>query len=392
MATARTYLDHNATTPMRSEARAAMLTALERCGAPSSIHGDGRAMRKLVETARHDVAALVGAPARNVVFCSSATEANNLALCLDWQRGRAAPLGRAAVSAVEHASVLSGGRIPADRLALLPVDARGMVDLAGASALLERWRAEGIAGLVSVMLANNETGVLQPVAALAERVHAAGGILHCDAAQAAGKIPLDIRDLGVDLITISSHKLGGPLGAGALVMASEALHLPNPLLRGGGQERGWRAGTENVPAIAGFGAAAAAAARDLTADAERCRALLAVLEEGVRAIAPEAVIFGEGAPRLPNTLCFAEPGIAAETALIALDLEGISVSSGSACSSGKVKVSHVLTAMGVPPDLAACALRVSLGRETLAEEVEFFVAVWTRLRKSLHDRKQHRAA
>ena len=377
---------------MRAEARAATLAAFELCGAPSSIHGDGRAVRKAVETARHQVAALLGAEAKNVVFCASATEANNMALCLDWQRGRGGSLQRAAVSAVEHASVLSGGRIPADRIDILAVDGHGVVDLDAAAALLDRWQAEGVVGLVSVMLANNETGVLQPIAALAEKVHAAGSILHTDAAQAAGKISFDISGIGADLVTISSHKLGGPLGAGALVLASQGLHLSNPLLRGGGQEKGLRAGTENVPAIAGFGAAAVAAGRDIAAYGERSLALRDALAAGLRQAAPEVVVFGEGVARLPNTLCFAAPGMPAETALIALDLEGLSVSSGSACSSGKVKVSHVLTAMGVPADLAGCALRISLGWESSAEDVEFFIAVWTRLRQTLHDRKQHRAA
>ena len=391
MTRSRTYLDHNATTPLRQEARVALLSALELCGAPSSVHADGRAARKLVESARHEVADLIGALAKNVVFCASATEANNLALNLDWQRPGQPSLRRMAVSNVEHASVTNGAHPQNADIALLPVDGNGVLDLDALDALLNEWRARGETGLVSVMLANNETGVVQPVDEIAARVHAAGSLFHCDAAQAAGKIPCLINEIGADLLTISSHKLGGPLGAGALVLGSDGLHQPNPLIRGGGQEKGLRAGTENVPALAGFGAAARAAARDLAAYAERSLALRSMLETALREASPDVVVFGEGVPRLPNTLNVAEPGMAAETSLIALDLEGISVSSGSACSSGKVKVSHVLTAMGVAPALAGCALRVSLGRETTVQEIEFFIAAWKRLRKNLHDRK-HRAA
>ncbi|MBP0582978.1 cysteine desulfurase [Labrys sp. LIt4] len=391
MTRSRTYLDHNATTPLRQEARAAMLSALDLCGAPSSVHADGRAVRKVVEAARHDVADLVGALPKNVVFCASATEANNLALNLDWQRPGKPPLRRMAVSSVEHASVLSGVHPQNTELDLLPVDGNGVLDLRALEARLDAWRERGETGLVSVMLANNETGVVQPVAEIAARVREAGGLFHCDAAQAAGKISFSINEIGADLLTISSHKLGGPLGAGALVLGSDGLHQPNALIRGGGQEKGLRAGTENVPALAGFGAAARAAARDLAHYGEASLVLRSRLEQALREISPDLVVFGGGARRLPNTLNFAEPGMAAETTLIALDLEGISVSSGSACSSGKVKVSHVLTAMGVAPALAGCALRVSLGRETTVQEIEFFAAAWKRLRKNLHDRR-HRAA
>ncbi|QEN90892.1 cysteine desulfurase [Labrys sp. KNU-23] len=391
MTRSRTYLDHNATAPLRQEARAALLAALDLCGAPSSVHADGRAVRKLVEAARHEVADLVDALAKNVVFCASATEANNLALNLDWQRPGKPSLRRMAVSSVEHASVTNGAHPQNTDIALLPVDGQGVLDLGALDALLNEWRENGETGLVSVMLANNETGVVQPVGEIAARVHANGGLFHCDAAQAVGKIPCSINEIDADLLTISSHKLGGPLGAGALVLGSDSLHQPNALIRGGGQEKGLRAGTENVPALAGFGVAARAAARDLATYAEKSLALRSMLEAALRETSPDMVLFGEGATRLPNTLNFAEPGMAAETTLIALDLEGISVSSGSACSSGKVKVSHVLTAMGVAPALAGCALRVSLGRETTVQEIEFFVTAWKRLRKNLHERR-HRAA
>jgi cysteine desulfurase len=348
-------------------------------------------MRKRLAAARQQVATLVGAPAKNVIFCASATEANNMALNLGWQRTGKPALQRMAVSSIEHASVINGvhaGAAPA----LLPVHADGVVDLEAIQALLARWQAEGVTGLVSVMLANNETGVIQPMAEIADLVHGAGCLLHCDAAQAAGKIPLSINEIGADLLTLSSHKMGGPFGAGALILASDSLHQPRPLIRGGGQEKGMRAGTENVPAIAGFGAAATEAQKTLSVFGGHVRLLRDELEQNLQAASPDLVIFGAGPKRLPNTLNFAEPGIPAETALIALDLEGISVSSGSACSSGKVRVSHVLTAMRVAPELATCAVRVSLGPESAAQDIEFFLAVWKRLRKNLHDRKQHRAA
>lgn len=368
-----------------------MLSALDLTGAASSVHGDGRAARKLIEAARHEVADLVGVLAKNVIFCASATEANNLALSLDWQRPGKPTLQRMAVSSVEHASVLNGTRAPTVRIDHLPVDAQGLVVIPALDAMLSDWRERGETGLVSVMLANNETGVVQPVAEIAARVHEAGSLLHCDAAQAAGKIACNINDIGANLLTLSSHKLGGPLGAGALVLASDRLHQPNALIRGGGQEKGLRAGTENVPALAGFGAAARAAALGLDNYGATILALRSHLEAALREASPDIVLFGEGVQRLPNTLNFAEPGMMAETALIALDLEGISVSSGSACSSGKVKVSHVLTAMGVAPALAGCALRVSLGRESTIQEIEFFVAAWKRLRKNLHDRRNRAA-
>jgi cysteine desulfurase len=229
------------------------------------------------------------------------------------------------------------------------------------------------------MLANNETGVIQPVAEAARLIHQAGGLLHVDAVQAVGKIPCNINDLGADLMALSAHKLGGPKGVGALIKRDEALHLAQPLIRGGGQERGARAGTENVPGIVGFGAAAAAAREHLPREAARVAALRDRLEAAVLAGSPVAVIFGRAAPRLPNTSLFAVPGIKAETALIALDLDGVAVSSGSACSSGKVAASHVLQAMGVAGDLARGAIRVSVGFSTADEEVDCFLAAWNRL-------------
>ncbi|MDQ0468857.1 cysteine desulfurase family protein [Labrys wisconsinensis] len=393
MTGSRLYLDHNATTPLRPEARAAMLAALDVTGSASSVHAEGRAARRIVEEAREKVASLVGAAAKAVVFVSGATEANATALTPHWRRGPAdRPLEHCLVSAVEHASVLAGGRFAPDRVEMLPVDGAGRADLPAWSARMADLRQANERPLVSLMLANNETGVLQPVAALAEAVQAAGGVLHADAAQAAGKIAISMATLRADLLTLSGHKLGGPFGSGALVLASEALHLAEPLIAGGGQERGARAGTENLPAIAGFGAAAEAAARDLAAEAVRQRALQGRLEAGLGRIAPDVVVFGQGAERLPNTICFAVPGIPAETTLMALDLQGVAVSSGSACSSGKVRASHVLKAMAVVPDLASGAIRVSLGRSTAAEDVERFLAVFHRVHRTIYEKRRMRAA
>ncbi len=379
--TDRIYLDWNATAPLRPAARAAMLGTLDQVGNPSSVHAEGRAARHLVETAREAVAALVGAEARDVIFTSGGTEANALALTPAIQRtGHQRPdgaLGRLLVSAIEHPSVRSGGRFAQDSVEEIAVTGNGVVDLAD----LER-RLGGPGGapaLVSIMHGNNETGVVQPIAAAADLVHAAGGLLHVDAVQTAGRIPCDIKALKADLVTVSSHKIGGPQGAGALVRATEALHFPDPLIKGGGQERGNRAGTENVAAIVGFGAAAREAAGGLAEEGRRMAALRERLEASLREVAPETVIFGAGAERLPNTILFAVPGHKAETLLIALDLAGIAASSGSACSSGKVTASHVLEAMGVAPELAAGAIRLSLGRNTTESEVESFLIAWRKL-------------
>jgi len=376
--TDRIYLDWNATAPLRPAAHAAMLAALDRVGNPSSVHAEGRAARHLVETARDQVAALVGAEARNVVFTSGGTEANALALTPAIERpGLKQPLACLLVSAIEHPSVRSGGRFAHDSVEEIAVTGDGVVDLAD----LERHLGAPGRGpaLVSIMHANNETGVLQPIAAAADLVHAAGGVLHVDAVQTAGRIACDIKALRADLVTVSSHKIGGPQGVGVLVKAAEGLHLADPLLKGGGQERGSRAGTENVAAIAGFGVAAQEARTSLAEEGRRVAALRQRLEAGLREIAPETVIFGAGAERLPNTTLFAVPGQKAETALIGLDLAGIAASSGSACSSGKVTPSHVLQAMGVAPALAAGAIRLSLGRNTTETEIEGFLIAWRKL-------------
>lgn len=361
MVARETYLDWNATAPLRPEAANAM-TAAAVCGNPSSVHRWGRAARQRIETAREAVAALVEASAENVVFTSGGTEANHLALL-----GTGRP--RLLVSAVEHSSVLEA--VPdAERI---PVDRNGVVSLA----VLERMlAADRRPALVSVMLANNETGVIQPAAQVAEIAHTHRALFHCDAVQAAGKIKLSLAEIGADLLTLSAHKLGGPPGVGALVVAGRVDLAP--LLRGGGQEGRRRAGTENVGGIAGFGAAAAAAARDIAAD-DRVLALRDALEAGIVAIAPEAVIVGAGVPRLPNTSAIGLPGVPAETQVIALDLGGVMVSAGAACSSGKVQASHVVAAMGMGPDLARSTIRVSLGWSSSEAEIEHFLSAWTAL-------------
>jgi cysteine desulfurase len=385
----RAYLDWNATAPLRPEARAAMVGACD-LGNPSSVHAEGRVARQAVEAARRSVAALVGADPRNVIFTSGGTEANALALSPGIEiEGDRTPRDRLLVSAIEHPSVRSGGRFSPGSVEDVPVRADGRVDLGTLARQLAA--LQGTRVLVSIMLANNETGVVQPVAEAAEVVHQASGLLHVDAIQGAGKIRCNINDLGADLMTLSAHKLGGPKGVGALIKREERLH-PDPLIKGGGQERGARAGTENLPGIAGFGAAAAAAHRQLADEAARAAALRDRLEAGILARSPSAVIFGRDAERLPNTTLFSVPGVRAEIALIALDLDGVAVSSGSACSSGKVAASHVLAAMGVEGDLARGAIRVSLGFSSADEEVDCFLGAWNKLVQTLPKRTHGIAA
>jgi cysteine desulfurase len=381
----RVYLDWNATAPLREAARGAALEALDACGNPSSVHAEGRAARRLIEAAREKVAALAGAEPRNVIFTSGGTEANMLALSPGWESpAGSAPRDCLVVSAIEHPSVLAGGRFATQTVEQARVGPDGRIDLAGLERQLDGLAKKGRSRpLVSIMLANNETGVIQPVSQAAQLVHAAGGLLHVDAVQAAGRIAYNIDELGADLLTLSGHKIGGPKGAGALIKGDHALHLPDPLVRGGGQERGARAGTENVSGIAGFGAAAEQARLTLPQDRARMQALRDRLERGLKAMMPEAIVFGEEVERLPNTTLFAVPGIKAETAVIALDLDGIAVSSGAACSSGKVQPSHVLEAMGVPPALARGAVRLSLGATTTQTEIERFLDAWLRLSKTL---------
>jgi cysteine desulfurase len=375
--TSRVYLDWNATTPLRPEAKAAMEAAWELSGNPSSVHAEGRRARRLVEDARAAIASAVGAVPRNVVFTSGGTEANALALSPALHVSLGAPVQHLLVSAVEHPSVMAGGRFAPETIGKIAVTRSGVVDLGDLRARL----AAGPPALVSIMAANNETGALQPIHEAAQIVHEAGGLLHVDAIQALGKIAIDVKGIGADLLTLSGHKIGGPKGVGALVIA-EGLAGLEPLLRGGGQERGHRAGTENVAGIVGFGAAVRAAIGAMEADRHRLEALRDRLEAGLRET-PGAVIFAEDAPRLPNTTLFTVPGLRAETAVIGFDLEGVAVSSGSACSSGKVQPSHVLEAMGFGPDLAQGAVRLSLGWSSCEADTDSALQAWRKLAGTL---------
>ena len=379
---ARVYLDWNASAPLRPQARDAFQAALELTGNPSSVHGEGRAARHAIERAREQVVALAGADARNVIFTSGGTEANALALSPAVQTADdKRPFERLLVSAIEHPSVLAGGRFDPARVEQVPANADGAIDLMALAQRLEALAGQRV--LVSLMAANNESGVIQPVREAADIVHRHGGMLHADAVQAAGRIALDIAALGADLLTLSAHKIGGAKGAGALIKRSENIHFADPLIRGGGQERGNRAGTENVAAIAAFGAAAAAMTANSATEIAQMMRLRDRLESSLRTATPEAVIFGAGAARLPNTTLVASPGAKAETLVIAFDLDGVAVSSGSACSSGKVAPSHVLAAMGVEPALARGAIRVSTGPATTEAEIDRFLNVWQTLNKSL---------
>jgi len=365
MPTDRVYLDHNATTPIRPEALAAVVGALESGGNPSSVHQSGRSARAAVETARDAVAALAGAPSDSVVFTSGGTEANHLALT-------GAGADRILVSAVEHDSVLAAARLSGLPVETVAVTADGVLDLDDLTAKLG---GNDGSALVSVMAANNETGVVQPIEAVVERARSVGALVHCDAVQTAGKNPLDFTSLGVDFMTLSGHKVGGPAGVGALAVADRAtVHARQA---GGGQERGRRAGTENISGIAGFGAAARLAAN--CADGGRLLALRDEMEAQLSAAAVDAVIFGANVSRLCNTSAIAMPGVSSEVQVMALDLAGIAVSAGAACSSGKVQPSHVLQAMGFGADYGDCAIRISLGWTTTSDDIDRLVAAWTDL-------------
>jgi cysteine desulfurase len=371
----RSYLDYNATSPLRDEVRAAVIDALSLTGNPSSVHEEGRYARAAIESARAKVAKLAGARAEDVIFTSGGTEAN--ALALSPQRGEA---WHCYVSAVEHPSVLAGGRFHPETLTLIPVTPDGVIDLEILASELAKHHLGGWRPLVSLMAANNETGAIQPVAEAAKIVKDTGGLFHTDAVQGAGRMRLDLAALGADMVSLSAHKIGGPKGVGALVVR-EGVSV-EPLLKGGGQERRRRAGTENVPGIVGFGVAAELASADLSG-VDGIEALRDELEAKVLSLAPDAVVLSAGAKRLPNTSCIAVPGAKAETLVIGLDLAGVAVSSGSACSSGKVEASHVLAAMGVAPELAQGAIRISLGFATRRDDIENFLEAFGQLIKRM---------
>lgn len=351
----RHYLDHNATSPLRPAAREAMLSAMALAGNASSVHAEGRAARKLLDDARDSVARALGILPQMLVFTSGGSESNTMAMT-------GVPVSRLLVSAVEHPSVLESARQSGKSVEIVPITGDGVIDLEALDRMLP-----GAPALVSVMLANNETGVIQPISRVAELAGAHGALLHVDAVQGFGKIPVNFGLLGADLMTVSAHKLGGPAGIGALVIR-DGLAI-DPLIHGGGQELRRRAGTENVAGAAGFAAAVG-----------EKRLEIRVLRDNLEQALEGAVIFGRSAERLPNTTCFAAPGMDAETLLMGFDLAGIAVSSGSACSSGKVARSHVLDAMGIAPEISRAAIRVSLGWTTTAEDIEHFIATWRRLR------------
>jgi cysteine desulfurase len=364
----RAYLDWNATTPLHAVAKAAAIEALDVAGNPSSIHAEGRAARALLERARADVAALVGGDGENVVFTSGATEAANAL----FGAGVSGCCGkdfacslRPMVSGVEHAAVIAAAGPDA---AVIPVDGDGLVDAGALRAML----AEAGPALVAIQLANNETGAVQDIPMLAAIVHDAGGALIVDAVQGVGRLAIDLPASGADALILSAHKFGGPKGVGAIVFADSRTRLARAFIAGGGQERGQRGGTENLPGIAGMGAAAKAvrAAWDEGSLGPSMRSMRDEFENRLKALASDVVIVSQDVPRLVNTTCFAVPGLAAEKALIAFDLDGIAVSSGSACSSGKVKASHVLAAMGQPDWVRAGAIRVSIGPTTEWDDLE----------------------
>lgn len=362
------YLDYNATSPLRPEALAVMSVVLQETGNPSSVHGYGRNARRHVDIARQQVALRVGARSENVIFTASGTEANNLALLN-------ASHHRLLVSAIEHDSILKPARQMGAEI--IQVQRSGEIDLDHLASLL---RQDARPAFVSIMMANNETGVIQPIAAISELVHRHGGLLHVDAAQAMCRIAVDMSLRGIDFLTLSGHKIGGPQGAGALVLGRD--REMTALLLGGGQERGRRAGSENVAAIAGFGAAAMV---DTGAEVARIAALRDHLEARLQTLGQQITFFGrsqgmalpQNHERLPNTSCFAAGTKNSETLVMALDLAGVAVSAGSACSSGKVRPSHVITAMGFGAATAGTAIRVSLGWQSSQEDVERFVAAWS---------------
>lgn len=357
------YLDHNATSPMRPAVLDAMIEALRAGGNPSSVHRTGRTARARLDAARRQVAALVGALPSEVIFTSGGTEGNNIATACTARN-------RLLVSAVEHESVLKA----APRADIIPVDRNGVVDLAA----LERMLAGSEPALVSVMLANNETGVIQPVDEVVRLARTADALVHCDAVQAVGKVPVDVHGLGVDYLSLSAHKLGGPSGVGALVVRAGAPFASDR--KGGGQESSRRAGTENVAGIVGFGAAAELSHGGLGTASLRDR-----VEVELRSFAPGARIHGDAVPRLPNTTCISMPGVKAETQVMALDLAGVCVSAGAACSSGKVTRSAVLSAMGVEPAESETAIRISCGWNTASEDIDCLIAAW----KGLYIRVAH---
>jgi cysteine desulfurase len=365
------YFDYNATTPPRPEVADAMMEVLQVAGNASAVHASGRAARARVEDARVSIAALINAEANQIIFTGSGTESNNQAL-------RGSGRNRILVSAIEHEAVRSA-RADAE---FIPVDENGIINLQAMENMLA---ASDEPAQVAVMLANNETGVIQPIAQVCEIAHRRGALVHCDAVQAVGKIPVDVAALDADSYALSSHKFAGPQGVGVLVMRTP--DIIGRFVHGGGQERGLRAGTENVAGIVGLGVAARLAAEGLPKYAKLAE-LRDELERRLAEIAPDMFVFGQASERLPNTSKMTMPGVSSDTQVMAMDLAGIAISAGSACAAGKVEAPYVLSAMGVPDDIAATAARVSLGWRTRPEDLDTFVAAW----ENLYNRLGRKAA
>ncbi|WP_376800263.1 cysteine desulfurase family protein [Candidatus Raskinella chloraquaticus] len=378
----RAYLDCNATAPLRPEARAAALAALELAANPSAVHQEGRRARRLLEEARLAIAGLINGQAGNVIFTSGGSEGAAMVLAPGFCGTGKAPAERLVVSAIEHSAVLSAGRFAPADVAVCPVTGDGVIDLAALDGLLA---GSARPALVAVMLANNETGIIQPVAEVAALGNRHGASLVCDAVQAAGKMPVDIASLGADAIIVSGHKLGAPQGSGAVILG-EGVRLGMALIRGGAQEHRQRAGTENVSGIAGLGAACDYLARLGAAENGRIRAMRDDMEARLVAALPGAHIMGQHVPRLPNTSLVMCDDIIGETAVIALDLAGIAVATGSACASGKVAPSHVLKAMALDDAHARSALRVSLGWATTPDDIDKFIAAFAAHRNRIAGR------
>lgn len=387
----RIYLDYNATAPVRPAAKRAVIDAMDHIGNASSIHQEGRKARGIIETARDNIAKLINAQSKEITFTSGGTESNNLILASDLGAlGKKQPLAATLISSTEHPSLIKAQDVSPRPVELIKVDENGILNLEHLEQLLQKWRDKSdLPVLVSVMLVNNETGVIQPIQDISTLVHKYGGFIHADAVQALGKIDIDFENTKIDLMSLSSHKIGGALGAGALVIRLGM--LVDSYVKGGGQELGLRAGTENIPSIASFGAAAL----ECVGEAEKqsqYNEMRQQLEVKIKAISPEAAIFGQGAPRVSSTSCFAIKGLTAERALMSLDLSGIAISSGSACSSGKVSQSHVLKAMGIDDELALCALRLSFGWNTKPQELDIFIEEYTKIYKRMMAREAKQAS
>jgi len=390
MTISRAYLDYNATAPLRPEARAAMAAVEGTFGNPSSVHAEGRAARALMEDARARIAAILHVAPGDLIFTSGGSEsaATILSPQTKWP-GNQQPIERLLVGASEHDCVLKGHRFPLANVETLPLDRNGSVDLehlaariAGLSA-----RENSSSPMVALQAANNETGIFQPLADVKEALGESGALLVVDAVQWVGRMPSDPDNLPADALFVSSHKLGGPMGIGALALRRAGLEI-DPLMHGGGQERRRRSGTENPAAIVGFAAALEAAVRDREIVQKRIENLRDRLETGLLAATPDAIVVGAAVRRLQNTSCIVISGLRAETAVIGFDLKGIAISSGSACSSGKVGASHVLEAMGMDDELASGAIRVSLGWETSEDEIERFLEAWRDITRSLEERRR----